>query len=297
MFADLTAFLTAKTAAGLSPRTLSWYEMLIRQYLDWSDARKLPKQKPETVEAFLTSQREAQKSPFTISGSYRALCVYFKWLVGRKRLRRSPMADIQPPHVPKRRKRHITATDFRRLYLSIDGERWTDQRDRLILLILMYAGLRASELLALTYDDIDRARCLLHVDSGKGDRDRDVPFARFVLEQLDAYLAAKPTHPSQRLLLSHDGGHGARGPLSYEGLKEIMRRRCEAAGIKRFGPHTLRHSYAMIFLNDGELDLLALSQTLGHSSIDVTRRFYADFDTTSLRRKYAKAADRVGNLI
>lgn len=297
-YLHLTAFLTAKRATGLSPLTIKWYDMLVRQYLDWSTFQKLPNKKPETVEAWFSSLREGKKSAFTISGCYRALSVYFKWLTTRKHIRRSPMETIQPPNVPKQRKPHVTVAQFRKLYHSIDGDRWVDHRDRAILLMLLYTGLRASELIALMPEHIDRTRGIIAVSDGKGGQDRDVPFANFILETLDCYLSSRPPHPSGKLFVSMGGANGtARGPLTYSGLKEIMRRRCEAAGMKRLGLHMLRHSYAMIFLNDGEMDLPAISKAMGHSSLDLTRRFYADFETTTLRREYNRAVTRIGDII
>ena len=291
---DLAAFMAAKQSAGLSACTLDWYERMIRRYLDWCHIQTLEKEKPETVEAFLAGLRELDRSAFTIASFYRALSVYFGWLVQRERLERAPTDKVEPPRTPRTRKRHVTAGEFRRLFNSIEGDNWMAPRDRAIFATLMYTGLRASELLGVRLADIDRIKLIIHINSAKGGQDRDVPFAQFLLDLIDAYLEVCPKHPSKRLWLAAADRYGeARGPLAYDGLKEIMRRRCEAAGMRRLGLHTFRHGYAMLFLNDGEMELPMVSKILGHSSVDITRRFYADFVTSSLSRAYDKAIRRM----
>lgn len=286
----LGAFLVAKEAAGCAPATLHWYEMFVSQFLDWSEEMKLPIKKPETVEAFLATLRKRDLSAYTISGCYRALSVYFNWLVQRRGLRVSPLVAVQAPRLPKQRKRHVSAAQFDALYSSIDGDTWFDYRDRAILLTLYYSGLRANELLSLKLDDVDRSRHLLKVNAGKGNEDRDVPFIPVMLTQLDGYIAVRPVTNSQRLFVAAGKRPDVvQGPLSYDGLKQMMRRRCAAAGLPRLGLHPFRHGFAMLFLNEGEMDLAVVSKTLGHSSVEVTRKFYADFTTTTLRTKYGQA--------
>lgn len=290
MHPDLTAFLTAKAAAGLSVSTLDWYARLVGQFLAWADERKLEIKKPETVEGFLTDLRYRKLSPFTISGCYRSLSAYFKWLVQRKKLRTSPMALVQRPKLPKQRKRHVTQPQFNKLYTSITGESWTDYRDRAILLILYYSGLRANELLSLRHDSIDRQRGVIIVEGGKGDKDRDVPYDPDAIDMLDVYLCLCPGYNPDHLFLAGGGVHNSlRGPLTFNGLSQMVRRRCEQAGMARLGLHAFRHGFAMLFLNEGGMELASVSKSLGHSSVDLTRRFYADYETTTLRLKYHTA--------
>lgn len=294
MSADLSAFLVAKRAAGLSPLTTHWYEKFLGRYLAWCEENKLPIKKPETVEGFLSDLRARKLSPYTISGCYRSLNAYYKWLVQRGKLKSSPMALVQRPKVPKTRKKHVTDQQFKQLYGSITGQTWLDYRDRAILQILMFSGLRAQEIVNLTLDSVDRERYILHVRQGKGGHDRDVPFAPDMLIELDGYLERRPPANTDALFIACSGVLDVpRGPLTFYGLTTMIRRRCTQAGMPRIGLHAFRHGYAMLFLNEGEMELAAVSKTLGHSSVDLTRRFYADFETTSLRREYGKALRRI----
>jgi site-specific recombinase XerD len=295
MHTDLASFLLAKDAAGLSRNTLHWYEMFVRRYLDWSDVHKAPIKKPETVEAFLASLRKRNLSAFTISGCYRALSVYYKWLVQRGKLHHSPLSQVQAPRTPKQRKRNVSATQFQNLYDSITGHSWIDYRDRAALLILFYSGLRANELLGLRVAGIDYERRILHVMAGKGGADRDVPFIHAAADQLRDYLCSRPASDEPYLFLAGNRHlTEAIGPLTYSGLTQMVRRRCARLGIPRINLHSFRHGYAMLFLNEGGMELGAVSQTMGHSSVEVTRRFYADYATVALRERYDEALTHMG---
>lgn len=283
MHPDLDAFLTAKSAAGLSSGTIHWYATLLGQFLEWAACKNLETKKPETVEGYLSSLRLRRLSPFTISDCHRALVVYFKWLCNRNLVGVSPMTLVQRPKLPKSRKRHVTLEQFEILYSSINGTDWLDYRDRSILLLLFYSGPRASELLGLSLACLDREQRIIHINGGKGDRDRDVPYSPALLPELDTYLALCPLIVNEHLFVT------AKGLLSYGGLSQMVRRRCEQAAMPRLGLHSFRHGFAMMFLNLGEMELGAVSKTLGHSSVDLTRRFYADFETSSLVRRYDKA--------
>jgi integrase len=73
----------------------------------------------------------------------------------------------------------------------------------------------------------------------------------------------------------------------------MLKRRAEAAGITYWNPHAYRHTMAMKLLNDGEVELGIVSKILGHSSPEITRRIYADFVDSSVKRAFSAAADRL----
>jgi integrase/recombinase XerD len=290
---ELAAFIVSKTATGLSPATVKWYAMFVRLYATWAHGQGLQMEKPETVEGFMAHLRTGGRSAFTISGCYRALSVYFAWLVQRRKLRRSPMSVIPKPQTPTKRVRFISATQFQRLYDSVPDTHWWQLRDRAILLVLFYTGLRANELLGLRLESIDRDRMILLVSDGKGGKDRDVPCAPMILDAIDLYVAKRPAYNGSELFLSRrNSGSDAKGPLVYDGLKQMLRRRCRLAGLPQFSAHKFRHAYAMVFANAG-MPLSALAATMGHSSVAVTEKFYARWQTENLSAVYNKALARM----
>lgn len=293
MHPDLPSFVVSKTATGLSERTVDWYAAFVTQYAAWAGRCHAPIEKPETVEGYLAHLRKEGRSAFTVSGCYRALSVFFRWLVERRGLARSPLDAIPRPQTPVKRVRHITAPHFNKLYFSILGHGWWEERDRAILLILFYCGLRAGELLSLQLDSVDREQMLLFVECGKGGKARDVPCTKEVIQQIDIYLAKRPAYHGNRLFIACDKAvHIVRGPFAYDGLKQMLRRRCETAGIPHYSAHKFRHGYAMAFAN-AQMPLSALAATMGHSSVSVTERFYARWQTKGLVDAYQQAARRL----
>lgn len=295
MHPDLAAFAISKTAIGLSTLTVDWYTSFVRRYSEWASKINAPTEKPETVEGYLAYLRTGGYSAKTISGCYRSLSVFFNWMGERRGLKPSPMDVIPRPTAPIKRVAHITAGQFQRLYNSVPGHRWWEERDRAILLMLFYSGLRASELLALRVSSVDRERMILLVTEGKGGKDRDVPCTGETVIQLDRYLEILPPYPSDALFIGRDkGSFSPRGPFLYDGLKEMLRRRCKAAGMAHYSAHKFRHGYAMTFANAG-MPLSALAASMGHSSVSVTERFYARWQTANLSAVYNEALQKIGN--
>lgn len=283
----LARFLVAKTAAGLSLRTLAWYEDQIGVYLRTGGSLD-----EQPIETYLARQRAAGYSPATVAARYRSLRVWCTWLARRGLIDANPFEHIARPRVPKARVRHVTGAEFRRLYESVgDGGAWPEYRDRCLMLILFWSGLRVSELVHLTAQAIDTHRRLIFVRSGKGDKDRLVPCHPGVAAQLVGYLFTRPAWDGPELWLSNDGYFGARGPLTAEGVRQMLRRRCKAAPMRHLNPHSFRHGYAMMMLNAG-MDMSAVADTMGHSSVKVTEATYARWLTGPLQREYEDALRR-----
>lgn len=137
---------------------------------------------------------------------------------------------------------------------------------RLLLTTLYAAGLRISEGLHLQVGDVDSARMILHVRSGKGQKDRCVPLSPKLLDDLRQWWRWR--RPSTWLFPGR--GHE---PLSASGVQRACQTAALAAGLaKRATPHTLRHSYATHLLEAG-LDVRTLQKLLGHSQLGTTAHY------------------------
>jgi site-specific recombinase XerD len=137
---------------------------------------------------------------------------------------------------------------------------------RILLTTLYAAGLRLSEGLHLQLPDIDSRRMLLHVRSGKGQKDRLVSLSPVLLEELRAWhRIRRPTtwlFPGQR-----------NEPIHSSTIQRACRDAAIAAGLtKHATPHTLRHSYATHLLEAG-LDVRTLQKLLGHSQLSTTAHY------------------------
>jgi integrase/recombinase XerD len=289
---QLDLFVTAKLASGLSPKTVNWYAWMLSCYRDYCQECGLDYSLPHSAETFLVHMRQTGAAAASVTSYYRAMHVYFGWLVKRGFAETNPMAVIDKPRIPRRLQRHVTLVMWKRIYEGIEHDEWWDNRDRALLVVMFYSGLRVGEVVGMASDDVDLHRYLITVRRGKGGHERLIPCAPLLCAPLRAYLADRPTQ-HRGMWLSNDGSGGVRGLLTAEGVRMMLRRRCVAVGIPYQNPHLFRHGYAMTMLNAG-MGLSAVSAAMGHSSTVVTEQVYASWLVDGLTREYSRAMLRLG---
>lgn len=293
----LAAFLQSRSAKGCATNTVEWYRQQIEEFhawllaQAWNGGRWL---RPETIEGFLAAERARGMKPGTVQARYRALLAFFSWLSTRGYLgaEPSPLGLVERPRVPEDVRDYVRPEEMRALLSRLPDETWTDLRDRLILLILFWSGLRVKELCSLALPDVDPRTELVTVRRGKGGKSRIVPCAPEVPEVLLSYLYQRPAWRGPELLLSNDGAGGVRGALTPEGVRQMLRRRCALAGLRYLHPHAWRHGFAMAFLNAGA-EMSSISAMMGHSSTNLTERIYARWLTDGLSAEYGRALARI----
>lgn len=279
-----------------APTTITWYGEQFAVYERWRLATGRGNGLPsnDDLDAYLAEQQERHK-PATVHARFRALRALCNWLQRRKKIAadENPFNLLSPedaPHVPQEIRPYPSADDVARLLASIGERTWLDHRDRLIVLILYYSGLRRAELCALVVDDIDTQRLQITVQRGKGNKARIVPCVEEVRPALAAYLFCRPQHTAH-LLLASDGYEGVKGLLQAEGVRQMLIRRCRAAGIPYRNPHSFRHGTAMMLLNNG-MRLTSVAKVLGHSDPAVTHKVYAHTLDETVRSEYQEALRR-----
>jgi integrase/recombinase XerD len=138
-----------------------------------------------------------------------------------------------------------------------------------ILLILLYGtGMRRTEASRLKVSDIDSQRMVIHIHSGKGLRDRDVPLTPKLLEVLRDYWRWKK--PRVYLFPSKMGDPSVEQPISDKTVWNACRAAATRAGIqKKLSPHTLRHCFATHLLEAGT-DLRTIQLLMGHERLEDT---------------------------
>jgi site-specific recombinase XerD len=163
---------------------------------------------------------------------------------------------------------------FLNLYTIPDKNTVNGKRDRAILRILCYTGIRVGELCALNIDDLWLGELpTLTVQAGKGRKRRHIPLGEEDVIVLQDWLDLREAidgPDNEVLIISLD--HRNRGTrLSTRGARNIVNKYLEIAGIKKPGRscHALRHSTATWLLEAG-VPMQAIADLLGHSSVDVT---------------------------
>jgi site-specific recombinase XerD len=168
--------------------------------------------------------------------------------------------------MPKRTKKNpvvLSPTEIMRLI-----EAAVSLMHRTILILLYATGIRRAELSRLKVRDLDSQRMVIHIQQGKGRRDRDIPMTPSVLEVLKRYwLHARP---AVYLFPSPGAANEAKKPISPKTVWNVVHAAAVRAGLtKRIGPHTFRHSFATHHI-EGGTDLAVLQSLLGHADIKDT---------------------------
>jgi integrase/recombinase XerD len=183
--------------------------------------------------------------------------------------------QLEPPRRPERLPRYLSEDEMHRLFEAVRES----PRDSAIIHVLGFAGLRVSEVCHLQLEDIDFDRNILHVRSGKGDKDREVILEDRTRAAIDRYLTDRKLAGESSLRLFPVG------PVTVE---RIVRRAAVTAAIpRRVTPHMLRHTLATALLSRG-CDIRYIQKLLGHASV-ATTQIYTHVDTQALRNAYQRA--------
>jgi len=203
--------------------------------------------------------RERQLEPRTVKLHVSALRFFFV-----KTLKRPYMLEDMPfPKVPRRLPAILTTEEVARL---IDGAKTLTHRT--MLMVLYSTGMRNAELRHLQVRDIDSRRMLIHIQHGKGGRDRYVPLSATLLETLRVYY--RWMRPKTWLFPGTIQNGRADKPITPKVVWDACRAAASRAQLeKRVSPHLLRHSYASHLVEAGA-DLRTVQLLLGHVKLEHT---------------------------
>lgn len=158
------------------------------------------------------------------------------------------------PAVPtKREMEHIIMTMQNLMY-------------RCILAVMYSAGLRVSEAVRLTYDDISRTNMQIHVAVSKNRAERKAILAKKTLDMLTVYWFRCGRPKGYLFSGQKKGSH-----ISEETVRLIMKRHLKSIGMqdKGYTPHSCRHCFGLVLYESGA-DLLAIRDAMGHKSLGST---------------------------
>lgn len=233
----------------------------------------------EDIGAFIEAEQDRALKPNTVNTRLRALYAFLNFLIQGDVLRPDLLKRKLRIKLPDALPRAIDPEDIKQL-LSV----LKDPRDRALILTLLRTGMRIGELLNTRVEDLNlKEQCIEIFEAQKNRVGRVVYLSKDAQAALKKWLKLK--RPQTDYLF-----YGRRGrPLCYEAAREIFKKYLDQAQLshKPYSLHCLRHTFASEMLNGG-MSLQSLQDLLGHSDIEMTRR-YARLTDNTRRQQYYKA--------
>ncbi len=238
-------------------------------------------------------KEEKKLSARSIERHLTTLRNFFKYLVKMEILKYDITKNIDNLKIGKHLPTTLTMMEIDKL-MDIKLETPFDYRTKAMLEMMYGSGLRVSELVNLSINDVDLYNDTIIVH-GKGSKERIVPLGDFAKKYLSQYLKVrsgliirKNGNP-EKLFLNNHGK-----PITRNGFNFLLNKLLKEKGIeKEVTPHTLRHSFATHMLDNGA-DLRTIQELLGHSDI-VTTRIYTHVSKNQIRKNYDKYEIRGDN--
>ncbi len=274
---------------GLARNSVEAYARDLRRYLDdlaaqgvsrWEEAGR------EHLLAHLDHLVRAALSPRSQARALSAIRSLHRLLVAEGVAPSDPTEDVDGPRATRRLPRLPARDEIGRLLAAPSARSPAGLRDRAMLELLYATGLRVSELVGLSVNDV-RLETRMLLARGKGSKERIVPVGAPAAEALRRYLEG----PRAALLggrLSKDLFVTRRGRrMTRQGFAKLLDRHARTAGIaRRLSPHKLRHAFATHLLAGGA-DLRAVQAMLGHADVSTTQ-IYTQVERTHLRQVHAR---------
>lgn len=253
-------YLAAKKLEGLSSTTLEGYKIELR-ILAKHVRKRTTDITAADVRVYLAQFEHLKLS--SLSKRLSVLKSFFSWLTSEELILRDPTVKIKPPKKEKRLPKALSIEELEML-----RESCRTVRQRAFLEVLYATGCRLSEVHDLNKSDINYQAMSTNV-IGKGDKERSVYLSFKALFHLKKYL--KERDDNVDALMATERKPYRR--LSKRGIQREIGIIAKNAGLdKKVSPHTLRHTFATLTLNNGA-DIVAVQHLLGHSSPSTTQTY------------------------
>jgi integrase/recombinase XerD len=272
---------------GLAANSVDAYARDLRRYLDdlaaqgigsWDEVRR------EHLLAHLDGLLRRGISARSQARALSAIRSLHRLLVSERVARLDPTEDVDGPRAGRRLPQLLSAGEVEALLAAPSRRTAAGVRDTAMLEVLYATGLRVSELVGLSVNDVHLETRMV-LARGKGSKERIVPLGAPAAAALRAYLeGARPRllrgRVSKDLFVTPRGAR-----MTRQAFWKLLNRHARTAGIaRRISPHKLRHSFATHLLAGGA-DLRAVQEMLGHADITTTQ-IYTHVERTHVQRVY-----------
>ncbi|MGX7106858.1 site-specific tyrosine recombinase XerD [Hutsoniella sourekii] len=257
-------------------------------YLKQEEIQSIQEVKELDIQAYLIDLKANNLSAATTSRHITSLKQFFQFLLRENIIQESPMSLIQAPKNKKHLPTILNTDEIDRLLEAPDTTTNNGLRDRSIFELMYASGLRVSELISLTMDELHLQMGFIQT-VGKGNKERLVPIGgeaeywlKRYLDEVRPIYANKAANSNDSIYLTQRGN-----TFTRQGIWKNLNKYVQIAGIdKKISPHILRHSFASHLLENGA-DLRMVQELLGHSDISTTQ-IYTHLTKTRLQEVYRK---------
>ena len=271
---------------GASKNTLSAYRSDLKIFSKWLNNNLLIDVDKKQIQDYFSYRKDSNISASTQSRMLTCLHSFYQYLSDKQNLKIDPTEQLDYPKLEKKLPVFLNVQEVESLLEAPNSKSLFGQRDRAMLELLYSCGLRVSELINLSYHNINLKDEFIRIH-GKGNKERLLPMGEIAIDYLTKYeLNSRPVllknGQSDSYFLSNRGRAMSRQNFFY-----IIKDYASKAGIdKPLSPHSLRHAFATHLVQKGA-DLRSVQLMLGHSDISSTQ-LYTHIQNAQLKAQHQK---------
>ena len=267
-----------------SDNTIINYEIDIDRYINYLKLNKIDIFKIEYKDVldYISYLKKNHKST-SINRSISSIRTYYNYLIKNNYTNSNPFKIINGMKKEKKLPEYFKYNEYVELVNSIDINSNLGIRNKCIFEVLLCTGCRCNELVNIKLDDINLNEKEIKV-LGKGNKERIVYLGSYAIESIEKYLSIRNEILGKKdnnyLFINHLGDK-----LTTRGIRDIIDKiLLKSSTNMKITPHTFRHSFATMLLNEG-CDLKSVQELLGHVSLSTTS-IYTHVSNEELKRVY-----------
>ena len=271
---------------GASKNTLSAYRSDLKIFSQWLNETSLIEVNKKLIQDYFLYRQSTHISSSTQSRVLTCLHSFYQFLLDNNLINTDPTEQLSYPKLETKLPVFLNIQEVEKLLEAPNSSSLFGQRDRAMLELLYSCGLRVSELINLSYHNINIKEEFIRIH-GKGNKERILPMGEIAIDYLTTYESnSRPillkNGQSDSYFLSNRGKAMSRQNFFY-----IIKAYATQAGIdKPLSPHSIRHAFATHLVQKGA-DLRSVQLMLGHSDISSTQ-LYTHIQNAQLKAQHEK---------
>jgi len=273
-------------STGASKNTLAAYRSDLKIFNKWLAGKSFISVNSKHIQDYFSDRQKNNISSSSQARILTCLHSFYQYLLANQLIKKDPTEQLSQPKLEKKLPVFLNIQEVEKLLEAPSSSSLFGQRDRAMLELLYSCGLRVSELINLSYHNINLKEEFIRIH-GKGNKERVLPMGEMAIDYLMKYETnARPillkNGQSDSYFLSNRGSAMSRQNFFY-----IIKAYANQVGIdKPLSPHSLRHAFATHLVQKGA-DLRSVQLMLGHSDISSTQ-LYTHIQNAQLKAQHAK---------